>query len=301
MAPRLIEVDAVRGIAIAMMIAYHLFFDLDYFGIAHMPLQEVPLRLLQLATGSLFVLVAGVSLTLSEARNKEGYAHHLRRGLKLAAVALLITLATWVYPHTAFIKFGIIHMLAVSTLLAPFFFRFGKLNALLGLLVILAGLYAGGMQAGSPYLFWLGITYPGYEALDHYPLLPWFGVVLIGVFCGQTLFPAGKSMLRPAGPTSSAPGSRPPGSTGTGELAAAAAWSSVLGSGLVSVVAFAGRNSLLIYLVHQPLLIAALLAIKMAAGVSLRVGRRHTLRWGKETMERRRNVGIKENRKIRKE
>jgi len=233
MRDRISSVDAVRGLAIVMMVAYHVFFDIRYFGIANVDLGGLPLVLLQRATGALFVLVAGVSLTLSEQRNTEGYAHHFRRGLFLAGVALLITLATWIYPHEGFIQFGVIHMLALSTLIAPLFFRFGRLNAALGALVVLAGICIGisSIQADTHWLFWLGIDDPSYYALDNYPMLPWFGVVLIGMWLGQALFPGGK-------PAAGVP------AKGNAQLA------------------FLGRNSLAIYLAHQLVLVGLILALR---------------------------------------
>ena len=229
--------DALRGIAILLMIAYHFFFDLNYFGIAGIALQELPWVLFQRIVGSMFLLLVGVSLTLSEARNTKGYAHHAKRALFLGAIALAITIATWVYPHEAFIKFGIIHVIALSTLIAPFFFRFGKVNLLLGIAIIAVGLFAGNIHTDSPYLFWLGITSPDYTALDHYPMLPWFGVVLIGIYAGQTVFPNGKSTLRIRE-------SRP------------------LPKLVLAKLAFMGRNSLAVYLIHQPVLVAAMLILK---------------------------------------
>jgi uncharacterized membrane protein len=227
---RITSVDAARGAAIVMMVAYHVFFDIRYFGIAQVGIGQFPLSLLQMATGTLFVLIAGVSLTLSERKNKEGYAHHVKRAAMLGAVALLITIATWVYPHDGFIQFGIIHMIALSSLIAPLFFRLGWMNAVLGALIVLAGTQLS-MTADTHWLFWLGINDPGYHALDNYPMLPWFGVVLIGIWLGQSLFPAGtaKSAVRLPGE---------------------------------AALALLGRNSLAIYLVHQPVLVGTIMALR---------------------------------------
>jgi uncharacterized membrane protein len=226
------SVDAVRGIAILMMVAYHLFFDLYYFGIADFGIGRFPMTLLEYGTGALFVLIAGVSLTLSESRNREGYSHHLKRGLLLGAVALAITVATWVYPHQGFIQFGVIDMIALSTLMAPFFFRFGRMNLVLGALIVLAGIWISisGITTSTHWLFWLGIVDPSYQALDHYPMIPWFGVILIGIWLGQSLFPAGK----PAGRVPAHGDAR---------------------------LAFLGRNSLAIYLAHQLVLIGIIMAL----------------------------------------
>lgn len=231
---RIVEVDAIRGIAIVAMVVYHLIFDLDYFGIITIKLYDLPLLLFQRLIGVLFMLLVGVSITLSESHNREGYARHAKRALKLSIVALLITIATWIYPHEGFITFGIIHSIALATFLAPFFFRFRQINVLIGLAIISAGLYVNTIQTDSHYFFWLGLTYPGYAALDYYPIMPWFGVVLIGLYAGQIFFPNGRSAIRIA--------------------------ASPL---LLNTFAALGRNSLAIYLVHQPVLVGIILTYKM--------------------------------------
>jgi uncharacterized membrane protein len=231
-AERVAELDALRGLAIIMMVGYHIVFDIYYFGFAAVDLQSLPILLFQRATGSLFIVVAGIALTLSEGGNRDGYARHAVRALRLAAVALLITAGTWIYPHEGFITFGIIHFLALSTLLAPFFLRFGRLNFVLGLAVIALGLFTAGLTTSSHYLFWLGLLYPGYTALDYYPLLPWFGMMLIGLAAGGELFPGGKPLVR-----------LPDGRA-------------------LRRLAFMGRHSLLIYLLHQPVLVGIALLWK---------------------------------------
>jgi uncharacterized membrane protein len=231
---RITAVDTARGLAILMMVAYHITFDIQYFGIAAIDLNSLPLLLLQRVTGTLFVMIAGVSLTLNESHNKEGYVHYLKRGLMLGAVALLITIATWIYPHEGFIQFGVIDMLALSTLIAPFFFRFGWVNLTLGAIIVLVGIWLGtsGIYVSTHALFWLGINDPGYYALDNYPMLPWFGVVLIGIWLGQTLFPAFTDVVMRI---------RVPGE---------------------DTLASLGKNSLVIYLVHQPLIVGIILLLQ---------------------------------------
>jgi uncharacterized membrane protein len=238
-AGRISAVDAARGIAILMMVAYHALFDVQYFGMADVGINGLPLTLLQYATGTLFVLVAGISLTLSESRNKEGYVHHVKRAVLLGAVALLITAVTWVYPHDGFIQFGIIHMLALSTLIAPLFLRFGWANAALGFALVYLGVHLNGIFVDTHQFFWLGITDAGYTALDHYPMLPWFGIVLIGMWLGRALFPDG--MRTNAGAKGAGQGKNP----------------------AEAALAFLGRNSLAIYIAHQPILVGAIMALRL--------------------------------------
>ncbi|MFH0885430.1 MAG: heparan-alpha-glucosaminide N-acetyltransferase [Candidatus Micrarchaeota archaeon] len=229
---RVSGIDTLRGLAITMMIAYHLIFDIWYLRIGEFDITSLPLSIFQHSIGTLFLLLVGISLTLSERHNREGYAHYVKRAAFLGLVALSITLATWVYPHEGMITFGIIHCIALSVLLAPLFFRLGKLNVLLGLLLIAAGLIVPAIQTDSPYLFWFGVTRPDYTALDFYPIIPWLGVVLIGVFAGQTIYPKGRGV------------------------------NARKESRLSRTVAFAGRHSLAIYLIHQPVMMGILLAYK---------------------------------------
>ena len=236
---RRIEVDVARGVAIILMIIYHFSFDVNYFGIAKINLYDLSWILFQRSIGTLFLLLVGISLTLSESRNKEGHIKHAKRALMLGAVAFVITIATWIYPNEGFVQFGIIHLIAVSTLLAPLFFRFRWMNAVLGLIVIFAGLYIGmnNMSTESKYLFWLGIVYPGYQALDHYPMLPWFGVVLIGIYLGQIVFPNGESKIKLS--------------------------EKIIHNPYVQKLAFLGKNSLVVYLLHQPAMILLLFMYKL--------------------------------------
>lgn len=235
---RIKGIDSSRGIAIILMVMFHFVFDLDFLGLANVDLEHGFWYFFPRAIGSMFLLLVGISLTVSDARDKkggkEGYWHHAKRGLIFAVAATAITLATWIYPHEGFIQFGIIHLIALSTFIAPLFLRFGRLNIAMGLIVIAAGFVIGPLVIDSHYLLWLGITYPGYTALDYYPLLPWFGVVLIGIAIGQILFPDGEAKAP-------IPGSDSPAA---------------------DALAYLGRNSLAIYLIHQVILIGALLIIK---------------------------------------
>ncbi|MBI5047113.1 DUF1624 domain-containing protein, partial [Candidatus Micrarchaeota archaeon] len=226
---RIIEIDALRGGAIIAMMIYHFIFDLNFLGIVPINIYELPILLFQRSIGTLFLLLVGVSLTLSESGNNEGYRKHAKRGLLLAAIALIITIATWIYPNRAFISFGIIHLIALSTFIAPFFFKFGKWNYLIGILIVLFGLYCANIYASSDYLFWLGLKSASYEALDYYPVLPWFGIVLIGIPMGKLILEIKRK-------------------------------SSVPTNIVVKLLMWLGRRSLQIYLVHQPIIIGILIA-----------------------------------------
>ncbi len=239
------EIDCLRGIAVLLMAAYHFAFDLDYFGILDAGIGRAPMQLIAAAIGATFLLLVGISLSLSFARNselseREFFLKQFKRGVFLAGIAGLITLATFIYPNKGFIVFGIIHLIAFSVLLSPVFRDSYWLNLGLGAIMIIAGIAARAIAADTPIFVWLGFVFPGFYTLDYYPVLPWFGVVLVGMFAGKTLYPNAKRAFKlPAHALHSLP--------------------------RFAILEFAGRHSLAIYLLHQPLLVGIIQAYLVLA------------------------------------
>ena len=155
------------------------------------------------------------------------------------SLALGITLVTYIVIGGRFIVFGILHLISISILLAYPLLRLGRMNLLLGLAAILLGLYIQELEVDFFWLIWLGLAPRSFTSLDYVPLLPWFGVVLMGMTGGALLY---KDL-----------GRRFP-------LPDISAWPPVRG------LIFLGRNSLAIYILHQPLLLGL---IYLAEGPSL--------------------------------
>jgi uncharacterized membrane protein len=237
-ASRFREIDAARGIAILMMIVFHTVFDMNFFMIAPVNVVTGFWRWFAMATASLFLLVVGISLVVSHARSVaklSGFAltkKFLSRGAGIFALGLLVTLATWLYLHEGFIIFGILHLIGISVMLSLLFFRFGKYNILPGLLCIAGGLFIGNIT-GPFWLLPLGIVPASFASVDYTPLIPWFGAVLVGMGIGEFLYSGGvRRFTFPHLPDR-----------------------------IVVPLAFLGQYSLLIYLVHQPVIILLLAAV----------------------------------------
>jgi uncharacterized membrane protein len=232
------EIDALRGIAILMMITYHVTFDLNYFEFTSTDLNSLPLLVFLYPVGTLFLLLVGISLTLSYSRVKNTYTKnqlrikYLKRGTSIFALGLLITLVTWIYPHNGFIVFGILHCIGLSILLAYPFIR-SRLSAfLIGVLCIIIGVVLRiTVTVDFPWLLWLGFVPTSFYTLDYFPLLPWFGVVLIGIFLGNTFYQNNTRSFRVKN------------------------HSSFIGT---RVLCFLGRHSLIIYLLHQLIIVGIL-------------------------------------------
>ena len=145
---RLWEVDAARTAAIAMMVVYHVGYDVSLFG----PSVDIDpfsggWRALQLACGSSFLFVVGVSLAISNARGRARglagwplYRRHLRRAGEVAAAALLVTLVTWIALGDDYVRFGILHCIAVAMVVGPLLLPLGPVNLILAWVVLLGGM-----------------------------------------------------------------------------------------------------------------------------------------------------------------
>jgi uncharacterized membrane protein len=232
------EIDLMRGIALVLMIIYHTLFDLNFFSIFTIDLYTGFWRLYAYAGASLFLLIVGVSLTISRAR-AERYLDarslakkFVLRGAKIFCLGLLVTLATWWYLREGYVIFGILSVIGVSVLCSPIFFRFGKKNVIIGFSCIVIGWIFTTIN-GPIWLLPFGIHPAAFWSVDYTPIFPWFGVVLIGIALGEVLYPGGiRSFALPKFPTTA-----------------------------IAPLTFMGRHSLVIYLIHQPLILAVLYLI----------------------------------------
>jgi uncharacterized membrane protein len=229
------EVDAARGVAIIMMAVYHTTYDLDVLGGYDIQSTSGSWMLFADVTAGLFLFLVGVSLAISRARTSltgwRLFGKYLARGLWVLAYGMILT-GVFLLLDMGVVAFGILHLIGVSIILAYPFLRLRLSNLLLGILIFAAGQYVLAQNFTSEG-FWLlpfGVLPEGVMMPDYRPLLPWFGVVLIGLCFGNAVY-AGS--LRPAILANRAP---------------------LLARPLLPL----GRNSLLIYLIHQPIIIALL-------------------------------------------
>jgi uncharacterized membrane protein len=238
---RLWEIDALRGVAIVMMTIFHLMWDLRYFGVLpHVVLYAGFWKYFQRTTAITFLLLVGVSLTVShhhalvrQPAPTSLFRKFFGRGLRIFALGLGLSLVVWV-AQMGYVHFGILHLIGASVVLAYPLLRFRWLNLALWALLFWAGGWVQTLRVDHPWLVWLGVQPTGYAPNDYFPLIPWFGVVLLGIFLGNIFFPDSRRLW----PLPDFPAFLP-----------------------FRLLQFLGRHSLLIYLVHQPLLIALLLGL----------------------------------------
>lgn len=228
-------VDVARGTALLAMFVYHFAWDLSFFRLIDTDVVGNPFWrwFAHLIAGSFLALV-GAGLVLAT-RSGFDAGNFLRRLALIAGAAALVTLGTYLFMPDAYVFFGILHHIAAASVLGLAFFRLPVLVVVLASAVTFAlpTLVAHPML-DVPWLVWLGLSRLPVNSGDFVPLFPWFGCVLAGIALARLAL----------------------SSIGEEKLAAFRASSRPF-----SLLAFAGRHSLAVYLVHQPLFIAALSAV----------------------------------------
>ena len=238
---RFIEIDLMRGLAVIMMVLYHALFDIYFFNIYPVDVTIGFWKISAMITASLFLLLVGISFTISAAKaevtmnRRNFFTKYLKRGISILLIAALITIVTWWYLGEGYIIFGILHLIGVSIIIAPLFFHRKMISLYGGIVFIVVGLLLQVVR-GPSFLLPLGVHPDSFYSVDYTPIFPWFGLVLIGIYLGELLYPGGKRGYTL--PEFSQYGKLP-------ELPGTA-------------FAFLGRHSLAIYILHQPVLILLL-------------------------------------------
>lgn len=204
-------VDLHRGFAVILMIIYHSFYDLTM--ISALPYHfmfTTPMVALQRITMNSFIFCVGVSMALAHQREFR-YKAFMKRELQLLACAALVSLATYIAFPPNWVFFGILHFMALASILILPFARLPWLALPIALALLV------------PYFGW-GYALPWFKLnpmpFDYVPLFPWLGFAFLGIFAYRI------------------------------------GWHRLVSKeDALPWLQFLGRHSLLIYLLHQPLLL----------------------------------------------
>ena len=214
--------DAWRSLAIVLMLVYHFLFDLYIFGImTPEQLFSAPLNLMQKFICCSFILLAGMSARFSRS--------NLRHGLTVLAAGVVVELGAAVGGQT--IRFGILMFMGVSMLLYHFAGKWLQkipglpLAAGCGALFLLTRWWTGRTPVSVRWLYPLGFLSPEFYSADYFPLFPWLFLFLLGTVLGGLCLDRRQGRL--------------------------------LSASLPAAVTWLGRHSLLVYVLHQPILYGA--------------------------------------------
>ena len=237
---RLPLIDLARAFALLHMVLFHLGRDLDTvapglagaYGFSFAPAWQG----WAVSIAGSFVFLAGASLQLAHGRGLRTRAF-LRRLALLVAAAAAVSLATYVTFPGQWVRFGILHSIAASSVVGLAFLRLPPwVTAGAGAGAVALGLAVGGPEQpfapfDGPLWLWTGLGQPGVWMMDYEPLLPWTGPFLLGMAAAR-------------------------GDEARGWLAALRGRPR---GRLWDRLAWPGRHSLWIYLAHQPILVGAIL------------------------------------------
>ncbi len=213
------EIDLLRGFAIVLMVMFHFGYDLTVFGWTDFSTsKDIEWRIFRTVIVSGFLLAVGMSSYLAYHKS----INRMKLGKtvgKLFVVSMFISIGSILMHPSTWVYFGIIHLITVALPISVLFVRLPNLALIMGVLSIV-GYWTGTLNL-HPIWEWsvlhLGIPI---RTVDLASFFPWIGVVLIGVFLmHKELFQVKVS----------------PNAT-------------------LNKLVFLGRHSLIIYLVHQPIL-----------------------------------------------
>lgn len=234
MKKRIWELDAFRGLCLIGMVIVHFVYDLTV--LYRLVSWEVPETFLfvQRWGGVLFLLLSGICVTLG--------SRSVRRGLIVLAAGLVVSAVTYGmyrfgYGKSIIIYFGVLHCLGTCMLLWPCFRKLPWwLLAAVGCCTVGVGMYFLELTVDSPWLFPLGLTTPYFASSDYFPILPYLGFFLLGAALGKTLYRNKQTLLPKINHQNP----------------------------ILGFLQWCGRQSLLIYLLHQPVLNGICMLIGMA-------------------------------------
>ena len=221
---RIWELDALRGFAVLCVVALHFIFDLSAF--TSLQVTFTPFcTLLMKYGGVIFVVLSGVCITLG--------SRSTLRGFVVFGCGMLITLVTWTMVQSGLadaslvVKFGVLHLLGVCMLAYPLYKSASDETLLtFGGCIIVLGYVFTTVRVQTPWLFPLGLMDKTFTSGDYFPLFPHLGWFMLGCVLGRRFY-GKKTSLLPNFPKDVF---------------------------LIRFFCFCGRHSLLIYLLHQPLL-----------------------------------------------
>ena len=240
---RYLEIDFVRGFLIWCMIALHFSWDLQHvFNLKYSLFSGVGKYFALFGSSSFFVLV-GVSSTIQKNLypNKYNFKATLIRSLKLLSFAVMITLAmSLTYPENNII-FGAIHALGVSTLIIYPFLTQRYLSLIIAILIYIMGTYVANIPVATKWLIPFGFKYYGFSSVDYFPLIPNSAYAFLGVFLGNIFYPRGLQV---------------------NILHKIEKYIETTKNLVVRFFVFSGRKTLIIYIIHQPILYGICLAVR---------------------------------------
>lgn len=244
------EIDILKGIAVILMVIFHFFYIFYLVGKPLVNMDSIVLLIIATISHYLFILLFGVNLSISYQNNKDNKKKYFKKQLKRFGIftflSIVITLITYFAFPTKFVIFGIFHFFALSTLVSQLFIM-NKMTTLLGMgLFLSAYIYITNNTSllytkclATPlFCFITGFANINYSSIDHFNFIPFFSIVLAGMFIGQQIYTNGYRQIN---------------------LSNLDKLSESKKNNTLNTLSYISKNSIPIYVIHWTILIAIVL------------------------------------------
>ena len=217
------EIEFLRALAIVLMVLFHLVYDLKEFAGINLNYQDPFWFWIGKTSALLFIFIAGLASGFSRSP--------VKRGFKVLLYGMGITVVTYLVMKDQYVRFGILHFLGVTMILSPFLSKLSSpILLVLSAFSALLGFWVKEQLLETSLFLPFGLMNKGFGSMDYYPLFPYIGMTLLGILAYRHFY----------------------------EHRSVPRFSFQLKS---ERIRWLSRNSLAIYLVHQPLILLSIFSI----------------------------------------
>ena len=241
---RYYEIDFIKGIAVILMVIFHIFYLCKYMGIKSYDPDSPLLHLIARIAHTTFIICMGINLTLCKQKskknkksNKEYYKSILYRCMTYLVLSFIISYVSYLaFGENLFIKFGIIHFMTIGVFITSIFADKPKISMITSILIIIIDLLIElnklSFNNFNKYIGFITGLNLKFNSLDYFPLIPWIAISLFGVIIGNTLYSNFNRNYKELKKISN----------------------KIENNSILKLISIFGKKSLLIYLFHFPLI-----------------------------------------------
>lgn len=218
----------LRATAIIFMVAFHTIFDLNQLMGIDINYQSGFWYWVGKASALTFIFLAGISSGFSK--------NTVRRGIKVLVFAMVITLITYIFFGEQYIRFGILHLLGTGMILFPMLKRLNNLLLLISAAgIAFAAIPLKNIIADTSLFLPFGVMHQGFDSFDYCPIIPYISIFILGILAYKVYYYKKQSLFKFSYEN--------------------------------KVIMIFSKNSLVIYLIHQPIIIAIVYVIKFLKNI----------------------------------
>jgi len=216
---RIWEVDFLRVVAIVLMVIFHTVYDLNEFVSINIDYLRGFWYWEGKVSALLFIFLSGISSGFSK--------NTVKRGITVLLFAMIITLFSYIFFREQYIRFGILHFLGTGMILFPLLKKMNNIFLLaIASVISFAAIPVKSALADTSLLLPFGVMYRGFTTLDYYPLIPYLSVFILGILAYKIYYYKRQSIFK--------------------------------FSYVNEYISMISKNSLAIYLIHQPVIIGVI-------------------------------------------